>query len=105
DCEPGVNPTGGEQSNASLLVGGRVVLKLLRRVEEGIHPDVEMTRYLSERAHFPFAPELGGHLEYRQERNGAATTIAIVEGFVPNEADGWTYVLDALEHGLEEVIA
>jgi maltose alpha-D-glucosyltransferase/alpha-amylase len=105
DDEPTVTSVGGEQSNTSLLIGGRVVMKLLRLVEEGIHPDVEMTRYLSERAHFANAPELGGHLEYRQDRNGAPTTVAIFEGFVPNEADGWNYVLDALEHGLEDVIA
>ena len=102
--DPSTVVIGGDQSNTSILVGGRVVVKLLRRVEEGINPAVELGRFLSARR-FASAPEFAGHLEYRDDPLSTPATLALLEAFVPNEADGWSYVLDALTHGLEEVIA
>ncbi len=32
-------------------------------------------------------------------------TLAVLEEFVPNEGDGWRYVVDALAHGLEDALA
>jgi maltose alpha-D-glucosyltransferase/alpha-amylase len=99
---PGV-PISTEQSNTSVIIGSRMIVKVIRRVEEGITPDVEVSGYLTERARFEHAPKLGGSIEYR--RNGdEPATIAVAQEFVANEGDGWSYVLDALSHVLEEVI-
>jgi maltose alpha-D-glucosyltransferase / alpha-amylase len=99
-------PMAVEQTNTSISFGDRVITKVLRRVEPGIHPGVEMTRFLSDRAHFAGSPLAGGHIEYRPYGNGAEPfTIATLEEFVPNEGDGWGYVVDTLAHGLEEVVA
>jgi len=95
-----------EQSNSSVLLGDGAIMKLIRRFEEGINPGVEVGRFLSERARFAHAPLSGGSVEYRPDTPGAAsTTVAVLEEFITNEDDGWTYVVDALIHSFEEALA
>ena len=99
-------PLSAEQSNSSVQLGDQAIMKFIRRFEEGINPGVEVGRFLSERARFPHAPRSGGSVEYRPDAPGAApTTVAVLEEFISNEGDGWTYVVDALVHGLEEALA
>jgi maltose alpha-D-glucosyltransferase/alpha-amylase len=98
-------PISTEQSNTSIVVGNQLILKLIRRVEEGLNPDVEIGRFLTERAHFPHSPAVGGTLEYREAAGETAATIGVIQQYIHNEGDGWNYVLDALTHGLEEAIA
>jgi maltose alpha-D-glucosyltransferase/alpha-amylase len=103
DCP--TTPLSGEQSNSSIMLGDEAIMKLIRRVEDGINPGVEIGRFLSERARLAHAPRLGGSIEYRTRATGAPpATIAMLEEYVPNEDDGWDYVVDALAHGLEEAL-
>ena len=96
----------GEQSNSSVLLDEQAVVKFIRRFEEGVNPAVELGRFLSERARFPHAPRAGGSIEYRSRSNEIPSgTVAILEQFVPNEGDGWHYLVDALAHGLEDALA
>ena len=98
-------PLSAEQSNSSVTFADKAILKFLRRIEEGVNPGVELPRFLAERARFPYAPRSGGSLEYRtDERASRPITIASVEELVPNEGDGWSYVVDALSRGLEEAL-
>ena len=92
-----VKPLGFEQSNTSLRVGSGYVLKLIRRVQPGEHPQLEIGRFLA-RAGFPFAPPLHGSLTYRSDDGGDHAIVAL-EGWVDNVGDGWRYALEALEHG------
>lgn len=99
-------PFTGEQSNTSVLLGDGAIMKVVRRFDEGVNPGVEVGRYLGEVAQFPHAPRVGGSIEYRRRGDSVpSATLAVLEEFVPNEGDGWRYVVDALEHGLEEVLA
>jgi trehalose synthase-fused probable maltokinase len=92
-----VKPLGFEQSNTSLRIGTAYVLKLIRRLQQGENPQLEIGRYLA-RANFRFAPPLHGSLSYRGH-DGGNFAVAALEGWVDNDGDGWRYVLDALEHG------
>ncbi|MFZ0668161.1 MAG: putative maltokinase, partial [Acidimicrobiales bacterium] len=106
--DPAATPTpmAVEQSNTSILYSNKVVAKLLRRVEPGIYPGVEISRFLGERTDFKASPKAGGHLEYRPDGHGSEpVTVATFEEFVQNEGDGWGYVVDNLAKGLEEIAA
>jgi maltose alpha-D-glucosyltransferase/alpha-amylase len=92
---------GAEQSNSSLLLGEAVVLKILRRVHAGIHPELEVCRHLSEVAHFSNTPPLLGAIEAILE-GGAPVALAVAYGFVRNQGDGWRYTLEYLQRFLEE---
>jgi maltose alpha-D-glucosyltransferase / alpha-amylase len=99
-------PLSAEQSNSSVTIADRAVLKYIRRLEEGTNPGVELPRFLSERASFPHSPRSGGSLEYRaDQRASRPTTLASLEEMVQNEGDGWSYVVDALGRDLEEAVA
>ena len=92
-----------EQSNTSVLFGQSLILKLFRRVEAGVNPDLELGRYLVERAGYAHTPAVAGALEYRVD-GGEPATLAILHEFVPNEGDAWQYTLDALSRFYEEVV-
>jgi len=104
DVQP--SPMSAEQSNSSVALGDQAILKYIRRLEEGTNPGVELPRFLAERAHFDHAPRSGGSLEYRPDhRASRPVTLVTLEEMVPNEGDGWSYVVDALTRSLEEAIA
>ncbi len=84
-----------EQSNTNFLYGDKLLMKLFRRLQFGENPDVEIGRFLTEVAHFPrIAPFLGEITLADQE--GHRTTIAMLQGLVANEGDGWRWTLDEL---------
>jgi maltose alpha-D-glucosyltransferase/alpha-amylase len=92
-----------EQSNTSILYGGRIIAKVFRRIEEGINPELEMGRYLSERRGFLHTPPLLGAIELRRRRM-EPTTLVVFHGFIPNEGDAWSYTLDEVGRFFERVL-
>ena len=92
---------GGEQSNSTLLFGEDMIVKVMRRVEDGIQPEVEIGKYLTESA-FPFSPPLLGHVQYQPEE-GEPTTLVVVEGYVRNQGDAWKLFTTEFETFAEEV--
>ncbi|MGE3541374.1 MAG: putative maltokinase [Candidatus Tectimicrobiota bacterium] len=89
-------PLAVEQSNTSVVYGDRLLLKLFRRVADGMNPDLELGRFLTERASFPHMAPVAGALEYRSH-SGASCTVGILHGFVPHWGDAWKYTLEALD--------
>ncbi|MDP8961621.1 MAG: maltose alpha-D-glucosyltransferase [Actinomycetota bacterium] len=94
-----------EQSNTSVAYGNRFVLKLFRRLQEGVNPDLEIGRFLTERSDFRYIPPVAGSIEFRPARGGEALTVAILQGFVPNEGDAWSYTLDGLGRYYERAMS
>jgi maltose alpha-D-glucosyltransferase/alpha-amylase len=84
-----------EQSNSSVVYANRLVLKLFRRLEEGLNPDLEIGSFLSEKTEFRNVPILAGHLEYVSNA-GKRITLGILQGYIPNHGDAWQYTLKAL---------
>ncbi len=83
-----------EQSNSTIILGQHAVIKLLRRIQPGTHPEAEMTGYL--RAHgFESVPPLIGEV-VRRDAEGVPHTLMIVQGFVYNQGDGWKWTLEML---------
>jgi trehalose synthase-fused probable maltokinase len=80
-------PLREEQSNSSVVLGDRLVLKLLRRLDAGVSPEVEMGAVLTARG-FTHSPALAGHLEYHPAR-GQPITVATLHQYVPNDGDAW----------------
>ena len=91
-----------EQSNTSILYGANLIMKLFRRLEPGENPDTEIGRFLTERANFTRIPPFLGDITLRP-KNGEPVTIAMLQGLVENEGDGWQWTLDDLAHFYEEV--
>ena len=86
-----------EQSNNSVIFGERLMLKVFRRLEEGVNPELEVGRFLTEKTGFSQVAPLAGSLEYRRAK-GEPVTIAILQAYVPNQGDARQYTLNTLAH-------
>ena len=78
---------GAEQSNSTLIVGRSAVIKLFRRLVDGIHPEAEMVRELTERG-FTGIASLMGDVTYKD------AAVAVVQRFVDNQGDGFSWSLE-----------
>ena len=94
-------PLREEQSNTSVAFGDRIILKLFRRLGEGVNPDLAMGKFLTEVVSFPHIPSVAGALEYRKHRNDEPMTLGILHSFVANQGSAWRYTLDSLGDFLE----
>jgi len=84
-----------EQSNTSIIYGRQWILKLFRRLQPGENPDVEIGRYLTEVARFQRIAPFLGEISI-VPANGEKTTVAMLQGLVANEGDGWQWFLTEL---------
>jgi maltose alpha-D-glucosyltransferase/alpha-amylase len=92
-----------EQSNSSMLFDNRFFLKLYRKLEDGVNPDVEITRFLTEQTNFPNVPAFVGALEYRRAK-AEPTVVCLLQEAVANEGNVWTLTVDALGRFYERVL-
>ncbi len=92
-----------EQSNSSMLFDNRFFLKLYRKLEDGVNPDVEITRFLTEQTSFPNVPAFIGALEYRRSK-AEPTVVCLLQEAVANEGNVWTLTVDALGRFYERVL-
>jgi maltose alpha-D-glucosyltransferase/alpha-amylase len=97
--EAEVNLLAVEQSNSLLTIGDIAMLKIYRRISAGEHPETEMGRYLTAEG-FTHAPPLLGDV-VRVASDGTPFTLAIALGFVRNEGDAWSWILDHLSRALD----
>jgi maltose alpha-D-glucosyltransferase/alpha-amylase len=95
-------PLGVEQSNVSIAYGDSLILKIYRRLREGLQPDVEVARFLTETAGFENTPAFLGCIEHKPAE-GEATTLAAAFAFVRNQGDAWEAVTTALQRDINEV--
>jgi maltose alpha-D-glucosyltransferase/alpha-amylase len=90
-----------EQSNSSVIVDHKLMLKLFRRLAPGQHPEAEMTRVLTERG-FANAPALLGEIVHVPEA-GEEEVMAVVQAFIPGEGDAWEWTMSYLGRSLDEM--
>ncbi|MEG4938887.1 maltose alpha-D-glucosyltransferase [Microcoleus sp. F4-D5] len=92
-----------EQSNTSAGYGDRFVLKILRKVEEGINPELEIGRFLTERNSIQHYAPIAGALEYHTQGK-QVVTVGILQKLIPDSIDAWSYTLDTLRDYFEQVM-
>ena len=88
-------PLGADQSNTSVVIGERVLLKAYRRLETGLNPELELVAFLTEVAGFPAIPPLAGYAEVVSASAGAAT-VAVAQAYVADGADAYEAIAESL---------
>jgi len=102
-AEPVTSRVGSaEQSNTSIIYGDSLILKLFRRLQLGENPDVEIGKFLTEVAHFERIAPFLGEISV-DSGSGEKTTVAMLQGLVANEGDGWSWFLRQLSSFYEGV--
>ena len=84
---------GVEQSNSSAIVGGRYIAKLVRRLEAGLNPDVELPEHLR-KSGFGHVPGVVANAVVALEGESVPADVVIVHDAIAHESDLWTKVLD-----------
>ncbi len=89
-----------EQSNTSILFADKLIMKLFRRQQTGQNPDTEIGRYITESTHFTHIAPFAGSIEYTR-KGQPPSTLAMLQGLVTNEGDGWQWTLEELDRYYE----
>jgi maltose alpha-D-glucosyltransferase / alpha-amylase len=97
----GLQRPGAGGTNTTVVLGERLFLKLYRRIQPGVSPELEMGRYLTEVSPFPNISPLAGSLEY-QAAGEEPSTLALLQGHVTNQGDGWSYSVEYLTRNFED---
>ncbi|BBD80325.1 maltose alpha-D-glucosyltransferase [Aerosticca soli] len=90
----------GEQSNSSVIVHERGMLKLFRHLNPGINPELEMGRHLT-RVGYANTPPLLGEVVH-VGADDVPTALAVLQGFVRNQGDAWRWTLDFLRRSYDD---
>ncbi|HTR08780.1 MAG TPA: maltose alpha-D-glucosyltransferase [Paraburkholderia sp.] len=98
---PEVRWLAAEQSNSSLVIAETLVLKIVRRLMAGVHPEAEMSRYLTKLGYANTAPLYGEVV--RIDPAGVPHTLIIVQGYIDNQGNAWDWALDYLRRTIDEL--
>jgi maltose alpha-D-glucosyltransferase / alpha-amylase len=91
----------GASSNTVVTMGERLMLKGYRRLRAGINPELEMGLYLTEVARYANCAPLAGVLEFIAT-DGQVRLLAMLQAYIANQGDGWTYCLEYVRRHLEQ---
>lgn len=89
-----------EQSNTTVFADGKFVLKIIRKIEAGIHPEIEIGRFLLEQTEFRNVPDLLGAIELVEGDKRSA--VAVVHRFIENQNDAWAVTAAYLDRFIDE---
>ncbi|MHC2991391.1 alpha-amylase, partial [Pontibacter sp. HJ8] len=93
---------GAEQSNTSVIFENQFFLKVYRKLDRTLNPDVEVVQALTDRVNFPNVPMFLGAIEH-QEDGKAPMVLVMLQDLVPNQGDAWTYMEDSLKRFFERL--
>jgi maltose alpha-D-glucosyltransferase/alpha-amylase len=100
----GPSPATPESQNTLALYNKQILLKIFRFTDEGLNPDVELPRRLTEKSHFEHTPRYLGTVEY-VPRGGSPVSVAVLKEYVHAESTGFELALSAKRLYLERLMA
>jgi maltose alpha-D-glucosyltransferase / alpha-amylase len=92
----------GEQSNTSIIYGNRFFLKIFRKVDRAINPDLEITKFLTERTTFRNIPAFVGSVEWKFDKD--SLVVGMMQEMVESSGDAWVNMLDRLNDYNETIL-
>ncbi|HVW14674.1 MAG TPA: maltose alpha-D-glucosyltransferase [Mucilaginibacter sp.] len=104
EAQPRTRPKviSAEQSNTSITYDNTYYLKIYRKVDRAVNPDVELTEFLSRKAGFKNIPGFVGTVEWRFGKE--TMVLGMLQEMVPSNSDGWAYMLDRLDDFNEKLL-
>ncbi|WP_347156754.1 maltose alpha-D-glucosyltransferase [Pontibacter chitinilyticus] len=92
-----------EQSNTSIIYDNALFLKVYRKLDRTMNPDVEVVQMLTDVVNFPNVPRYMGSIE-QQEAGKQPMVLVMLQELVPNQGDAWNYFEDALKRLYERIL-
>lgn len=102
-AEPEVRYLSAEQSNTSVVLHNCVMIKLLRRVTAGVHPELEMGAFLTACGY----PNISGMLGQvsRIGKDGTPHALMVAQRYLDNQGDAWQWTLNTLDRAVRDEVA
>jgi len=88
-----------EQSNTSIRIGDQAIMKVIRKLESGPHPELEIARFLAKTG-FTATPALLGWIETIETDGRDSYALSLLQEYVPNDGDGWSWTLNRLNRAI-----
>lgn len=92
-----------EQTNTAISYGNCFFLQVYRKLDRGINPDVEITRYLTEEANFAYIPPFVGAIEWASTKD--SVVLGIMQMLIENHGDGYTFMKERINNYIERILA
>lgn len=93
----------GDDNNTSITYNNRFFLKMYRKVDHSINPDVELSTYLSEDANFEHVPKLLGTVELNPGKD--SIVLGMMQELIENHGDGESYMRERIANYIERIMA
>ncbi|WP_263264634.1 maltose alpha-D-glucosyltransferase [Pseudomonas sp. RIT-PI-S] len=98
--EPAIRYLSAEQSNSSVVIDGSMVLKMIRKVSGGVHPELEMGAFLTAAGYQNISPLMGSVV--RVDDAGTPHLLMIAQGYLNNQGDAWEWTQNNLERAVRD---
>jgi maltose alpha-D-glucosyltransferase/alpha-amylase len=85
-----------EQSNSTIVYADRYYLKVYRKLFRNNNPDLELTRFLSEKAGYPYSPHFAGSIEWVRA-DYYTVSLGLMQEKVENQGEAWGDTLQEIE--------
>jgi maltose alpha-D-glucosyltransferase / alpha-amylase len=92
-----------DENNTSITFDNKFFLKMYRKLDRAINPDIEISRYLSEESQFRYVPHFKGTIEYLGEKE--SFVLGMMQDLIENHGDGHSYMLERLNNYIERITA
>lgn len=92
-----------DQTNTSIIYADEWFLKIYRKLEDGINPELEIVQFFSERTDFKNAPQYGGSILY-EHPDTSLSIVGLMQNKIPNRGEAWTAMLEILDRYYAEIL-
>jgi maltose alpha-D-glucosyltransferase/alpha-amylase len=93
----------GDENNTSITYNNSFFLKMYRKIDRSINPDIELSYYLSEDAHFSYVPRFLGTIELNPGKD--AVSLGLMQVLIENHGDGESYMRERIANYIERIMA
>ena len=92
-----------DELNTSITYDNRFLLRMYRKIDISINPDLEITRFLSEKTKFKYMPGFIGAIEWKYDQK--AIVLGIMQTMIENHGNGYTYMQERVNNYIERIMA
>lgn len=93
----------GDENNTSITYDNRFFLKMYRKIDKAVNPDVELSSYLSEQVKFANVPGFLGTIELNTDSD--PIVLGMMQVMIENHGDGQSFMLERLNNYIERIMA
>lgn len=93
----------GDERNTAITYNNTFFLKMYRKIEPGVNPDVELSQFLAEEAGFGEVPRFYGTITWKGSKG--SFVLGILQQLIENHGSGHSFMLERINNFIERILA